>query len=187
MTSLLPQFDKASTNVAGALVPLSAAAFLAANPRYCGFGTATLSGTIANGDVLTLTFSASFLPAPVSVSATLTGSDTLTTASQKLANAILSSPALQPFGVQALVHSGALVVVWPGPLGTNVTMSGSKTGSGTEAFAFAQISGGSGPIVPTADIRINVAGQLLCFPAGVPFLPAPTVLTALLQAACPIS
>jgi hypothetical protein len=186
--SLLPQFDKASTNSSGALVPLPAASFLAANPRYCGMGTVTLSGTIVNGDVLTLKFTGSFIPTgSTSVSASLTGSDTLATAAQKLANAIIASAALQNFDVNAVVYSGVLIIVWAGPLGTNATMSMTKTGTGTEAAAFTQVTGGSGPIIPKSDVTINFNGQILSFPAGVPFLPSAPVLAALMQAACPIS
>lgn len=152
--SLLPDLD--TVVVQGYVVSgVPDSALDALEPRAIGTGTVTISGAVANGDVLTLTLTSKlFASGSHAVTATAATSDTDAICAEKLANAVNADATLQALGVYATALAAVLTINWPGPLGAFVTMALASTGS--EAGAVVQITGGSGPVIALTDTRFVI-------------------------------
>lgn len=129
-------------------------------PRVVGTGTVTVAGSVVNGDVLSLTLtSALFSGGTHAVTATAATSDTDSICAEKLANSINNDATLQSFGAYATALAAVLTIHWPGPLGSFVTFALTSTGS--EGGTDVQITGGSGPVIATADTRFGLGNQIV--------------------------
>jgi hypothetical protein len=131
-------------------------------PRVNGTGSVTIAGTVGSGDDISLKFTSTlFTGGSLTVGETDVSGDTDTNAAERLAAAIMANATLTGFGVIAEADpiAGKVDVTWPGPLGSFVTMSDNTTGA--ETFTLVQISGGSGPIIPTDNFRFVYNGQVI--------------------------
>lgn len=129
-----------------------------------------LSGTVTNGDTLTITFtSAGITGSPVSIVVTAGGGDTLTTLAHKLAVAINANAALTAVTIIAWDdHAQTIYVGWPHNTLTLV-MGSSVGGAATEIFTVTQLFTWStlAPWTPSTNVVIdgisgdgsNIAGK----------------------------
>jgi phage tail sheath gpL-like len=127
-----------------------------------GTGSVKVSGTEATGDTVSITFSGKLFASSVVVSVTSVSGDSDQTIAEKLGAAINANSTLEGFGVEASTDSGTagqVDVVWPGPLGSFVTMTPHTTGA--ETFTTTQISGGSGPIIPSDNFQFMNNGGIV--------------------------
>lgn len=152
--------------VNGVLQRQSESDIASALPREDGSGRVTFGGTIADGNVLTLTFTSKlFTGGSLDVQVTATDTDTATTLAVKFAVAIMANATLANLltANANYVAAGRLDITVPGPLGSHVTISGESTGA--ETFTIVQVAGGSGPIIPTADFKFTHNGTVISFTA----------------------
>lgn len=149
--------------VPGGAARKSEADLAAQFPRVNGAGSVTIGGTNAENNVLTVTFTSKVLPGgAVAVSVTSGASETATSLAAKMAAAIMANAALVAFGVLAIHDAAAPAKVnlkWPGPLSSHVVISGASTGD--DSFTIVQLSGGSGPVISSEDIRFVHNGAVI--------------------------
>lgn len=104
--------------------------------------TATVGGTIASGDDLTITFTSTGISgSPVNVSYTTSGSDSATTAATKLAAAINANAALVQAGVSAATTGPEITISYPSTL--TISFSETATGSATITLTAGSTTSGS--------------------------------------------
>jgi hypothetical protein len=166
---LMPNFDPIVTYpgaAPGSIGSQPPDVFLQTFPRTASTtpGQITVGGTVGTGDVATIIFSNNVFPAPgtvealtpVSVSYTLTGTDTVSTVAGFLAAAINSNTTLQRFGFYATADEAAGVVniFQQSAVGDFTTLTTSVTGSLTLTVN-TQIAGGSGPIIPAYSFEFD--------------------------------
>lgn len=124
--------------------------------------TATLTGTVTPGDVisLTITNSGGISGSPVTVSHTALVGDTLTAIATSLAARINSNAALSSAGVTATAAGAVVTIDYWKSLGT-VGFSSAVTGAQTETVTLGAVAGNvkNSPIVPsTLSMTINGSG-----------------------------
>ncbi len=189
--TLLPNFSiNAGSNGRG-MLKLSPAQFLLANPRVSASATATVGGTAASGDIVTVTLSNPIWKNPnlgisggsVTVTYTLGASDTLDSVAEGLASAINSSAAA-PF-VVATAELAVLTISWPGPVGNFTTISQTVTGAITLTLSAGTLSGGAGPTYVWDNFRWTARSQVSDYMMGNFYLMS-GVLYGMVQAAQPI-
>lgn len=132
-------------------------------PRVNGTGSVTLSGTVATSDIVSIRFASAIFPSTISIPVTCSVGETLTSLATKLCAAIMANATLRAAGLTCSVDPtvvGKINFVWPGPLGTFVTISGIAS-PGAEGFAYVQISGGSGPVIPIEDFQFMNNGSVV--------------------------
>jgi uncharacterized protein len=126
--------------------------------------TATLSGSLTIGDVLHLTAtSGGILGSPVTVTHTITNTDSFASCATALAAAINGNSALTTAGISASAAGVVVTIVWNSTL--SVTWSESVTGSATEVITLASGAGSTTGLTLTAlysgvlgnQIVVNVA------------------------------
>jgi hypothetical protein len=179
---LLPDEDQ-PTSAGGVLSLAPPATVLSATPRANGTGSIVVSGTVANGNTFTVTFSGPLFPTPLAIQIAATAGDTPTTVAEKLAAAIMANTTLQGYGVIAEASgTGTINFTWPGPLGTHTFVTITPTTSGAATFVTTQLSGGSGPIIPTADNTVYVLGMPIVLKHNRPFPADPVTLPAIVAA-----
>ena len=148
--------------------PLMAEALMS---KVAAAGTVDFTGTETNGNILTLAFTSSQLPASngyaagtYGISLTTSGSESMTAIATAFKNLINADPLLSSLGVTATSSAAVLTINWaPGPLGNFATI--------------ALIVGGATPIVtftntPTAGDYVNVTisnGELPGFKRNVQY------------------
>lgn len=193
--TLVPNFDRVAVSGQGSLDHQNPAAFLVANPRVDATVQGTVTGSITNGDVVTITATTGLLPGgSANVTYPVVTSDTTTTVAEGIANAINSSAVFQSVGIFAeLVGTGtpaAVVVHAGGSLGNFLTMSSSVSGAATEIITWAnsgKASGGSGPVFATNNFTFNFAnGGVGAFFYGQPYLLGYDVLSQMVSQGMPI-
>lgn len=92
--------------------------------------TATISGTVAAGDIATITFTSSALTgSPINVAYTATASDTTSTIAAALARLINANSVLFAAGVYASVAGSVVSIYQPTALSPQITFTESVTGS----------------------------------------------------------
>lgn len=200
---ILPTFDPISNGVgpgssAVSIGSLPPDVFLKQFPRVPSTtaGKVTVGGTVASGDIATIIFSNNVFPAtgsfaavaPVSVSYTLTGTDTTSTTAGFLAAAINANTTLQQFGFYATADETASVVniFQQSSVGSFTTLTESATGALTLTVN-TQIAGGSGPIIPLFNFEFDFGTyNLTYFMKGIPQNLGYTQVAALVNAGYPI-
>jgi hypothetical protein len=180
-----------STSV-GLMSPLE---FLQNNPRDVGTLSATVGGTAATGDVLTLTFACGLLPnGEEVVEYTLVADDTIATAALGLINAINEDQNLNTLGVFATSGGEAapdeVVINWPGPVSNFVTVTETVTGELTLTLTDeGEFTGGSGPILAFNNFTFicgSSGGDIRYFQAGQPYSVGFSVIRAMVAQGMPI-
>ena len=123
-------------------------------------GSVTIAGTVASGNTITLKIANGSLPnGAVSVSYTLTGTDTLVTAAAELAMVANNTPVLSQYGWSFSTNGlGEVLVYQRGPVGNFSTLSATTTGS--ETFTITQMSGGAGLVVPLTNFSYSFNGVM---------------------------
>lgn len=187
MGNLFPNPD--SVGIVNGVVTRKSEEDMAADlPRVDGTGSITVTGTVANGDVLTATFtSVLFSGGSLAVQATAQTGDSATVAAERLVAAINANATLKAMGVyaQMSVVAGKLDIIWPGPLGTQfLTLSASTTGA--EGFTIVQMTGGSGPIIPLKSFNFLYNGSVISLVENRRKLLSNVVLAALVKGPQPI-
>ena len=170
--------------VRGQIISESPSAFLTRNARAFASCTATIAGSIANLDQIRLNLNLAALSGgKITKTITLTGTDTVSSAAQKMAKAINDDTVLQGYGCYANSLLGVVTVYWPGLLGNHVTLTQSvPVGSETITLGASGVfSGGTGPIIPFNSFRFEMpkTGQFFTFEAGVPQIVGANVVRAL--------
>ena len=130
-------------------------------------GTVTVGGTVAEGDVITVTVKGK------SVNYALTSGDTTTTLTAvSLAAAINADPEISKYVFAT--SSGAVVTlsaVKPGLIGNAVTLTSSSTGTTTATAGAATLASGTGNLItPLEDFSISINGVMLKFRQGRPVI-----------------
>jgi hypothetical protein len=149
--TLLPNFSMPVGSNGRGLQKLSPAQFLVNYPRVNATATATVGGTAASGDIVTVTLTNPVWKNPnlgisggsVTVSFTLGASDTLASTAEALAS-LINESAAAPF-VTATASEAVLTISWPGPVGNFTALAKTVTGAITLTLSAASLSGGSGP------------------------------------------
>jgi phage tail sheath gpL-like len=193
--TLIPNFDRVAVSGQGSLDHQNPAAFLAANPRVDATVQATVTGTITNLDVVTITATTGLLPGgAASVTYTVVTADTTTTIAEGIANAINTSSVMQSVGIYATLVGtatpNAVLVRSNGPCGNFLTMSSSVSGAATEIITWAnsgKAAGGSGPVFATNNFNFNFAtGGVGSFFYGQPYILGYDVLLQMIAQGMPI-
>jgi hypothetical protein len=171
--TLLPNTDTPVASGTGTLDLNSPAAFDAANPRVAATATATIAGTVALNDSLTLTIThGSFTGGSLSKTILAATGDTVSNLAEKFCNAFNQDAQCEAFGITLTALLGVITVNWPGPLG-NVAVLSRVIGVGAETITFAPVggamSGGSGPIYPYDNFQEYYNGSVINFRAGQPY------------------
>lgn len=175
--------------VNGMLISEPDSKFLTRNPRAFASATITVAGSISNSDQLKVDVN---LPAlsggKISKTITLTGSDTVSSAAQKLAKALNDDTVLQSYGAYANSLLGVVTFFWPGQLGNNVTLTQSvPVGAETITLGNAGVlAGGTGPIIPFNTFNFEKAGHFTSYQAGKPKIVGANVVKSLAAAGKPI-
>lgn len=131
---LVPNLGQGYSN--GLATPvLSAAEVLALNPRVVATSTVTLTGSPANGDVLSLTLSNPVLPGGALVVSFTASSDTAITSASKLAAALTSSLVAMQYNIYGTALGDVLTVNELGPIGNLTQVSFHSTGSTTAVLS----------------------------------------------------
>ena len=146
----------------------SQAGFLKAYPRVSATATATISGSVANNDVLNLVIT-SPLFATQTVSITAATGDTVSNLAEKFVKAIESNAVLSAFGIFGTSVLGVVTLNHPGPVG-NFTGSTESVSPGSETITLsaATLSGGTGAIIPYQGFTVSHRGLNVHFNTGEP-------------------
>lgn len=195
--TLLPNFDPQVVDASGQTADgptvgaVNPATYLSNNPRAAATDTATLSGTITNGDsfVLTLThvfFSGGSLSKTIAV----VSADSLATLAEKAAKAFNDDAQCQALDVEvdAGGASGAVLTFnWPGPIGNLAVLSATSGSAVTVTVAASGVfSGGTGPIIPTQNFQWHRDGSTSNFRYGIPVFIDPYTISLLVAQGQPI-
>ena len=164
--TLLPNFSLQSGSNGRGMLKLGPAQFLATYPRVNSTATVTVGGTAASGDVATLTLTNPVWNNPnlgitngtVSVSYTLTGTDTLESVAEELTT-LLNDSAAGPF-ILATAIGDVVTISWPGPVGNFTTLAETVTGALTLTLSGSKLSGGSGPTYVWDNFRWTSRAQV---------------------------
>lgn len=131
-------------------------------------GNVTIAGTVAEGDVLSLSIENGVLgDAPIVATYTLTSTDTLETAAANLASAFNDINTLIQFGFWANSNGAEIIVNQRGPVGNFSTLSFSTTGAETDTIV--QMTGGEGVIVPLTNFTFANHGSFEDYWYGLPY------------------
>lgn len=164
--TLLPNFSINVGSDGRGLLKVSPAQFLAQNPRTNATVTATVGGTAASGDVVTVTLTnpvwnngnLGITGGAVTVTYTLSGTDTLDSVAEELAT-LINTSAAAPF-VIATATAAVLTISWPGPVGNFTTVARTVTGALTLTLSAGTLSGGGGPTYVWDNFRWTARAQV---------------------------
>ena len=176
------------------------AQFLLDYPRVNATATATITGSVANGDSLTLAisnpvFRAQALPVanPTvpsdtrTITITAASGDTVSNLVEKFILGINADAVLSAYGIYATGALGVLTLNSPGPVGNFTTWTESVgTGSETITLSAASLSGGGGSFIPFQGFSATFAGMNFHFNANEPRQVSPLLLAALVNSGSPI-
>ena len=173
-----------------------------------GTPTATITGTVAAGDVLTLTITNTAVTgSPVTVSYTAPTGATTTTLATGLAAAINSNTALASAGISATSATNVVTFVYSGLIGQirisqsvttgseTITLTATPTTTAvlstaaTETITIAnsgKLSGGSGPVFASNNFNYSNNGQTQSFFYGQPYVLGYDVITNMVNQGLPI-
>jgi hypothetical protein len=182
--TLLPNFDKPTQAIAGSGVLSldSPAIFLAANPRVDATDTVTVGGTPASGNVFTITITNSVFKnslfggtGTIAHSYTSTGSDTLATIAEALADAFNDDANAQAAGLRADTGgtSGAVITFHHAGLVGNLSVATESVTGGSMTLTLGNsgvFAGGSGPILVGNNFTYARGGQVQAYWYGQPYL-----------------
>ena len=154
---------------------------------------ATLTGTVATSDKITLTLTQAQLPGgAISASYTAVASDTLAIFAEELATALMA--AIATAGLTGLITAtaaeGVVTVNWNSPMGNAAVLS-SVVNVGSETVTLSPVggglAGGAGPLFPMDNFEFSFQGSVMAFYYGVPrIIPSGPLLAALAAADAPI-
>lgn len=179
--TLIPQFYASVAGANGvkngnlnstALSPTSPAGFAAANPRTEATVTATITGTVATSDKITLTVTQPQLPGgSLSANYTTVAGDTLAIFAEQLATAL--NKVFQQNNLLGLLWAtaaeGVVTVNWDGPLGNFAVLS-YVVNTGAETVTLAPTSGdlggGGGPLFVVNNFEFSWRGSCMSFYYG---------------------
>ena len=184
--TLLPNFDRPYAN--NGTVTLTPSPELASElgNGVPSEGSVTIAGTVASGDVISLELANGVLNPSVKVSYTATSTDTLATIAANLAAQINANSTLRSFGFWADDNGDGEVKVYQrGPVGNFTVLTPSTTEG--ETFTTAQMTGGSGPIVPLSNFIYTNAGVVRDYWYGLPFKPSYYELSNMVAQGLPVS
>lgn len=189
--TLLPNTDTPVSSGAGTVDLQSPAAFDQANPRVAATITATIAGTVANGDSQTISIASNlFVGGSLSKTVTAVTSDTVSNVAEKFCNAFNTDAQAQQQGLVATAVLGVITFNWPGPIG-NTPVFSRTINSGAETITFAPSSpatptGGSGPIYAWDNFQYSFGGVIMNFRAGQPAFADPNLVAALVADGMPV-
>ncbi len=184
--TLLPNLDTPLvTNGVVQLTPSSGIDAAAAGTASTG--SVTVAGTVASGNVITVTVANPVLPnGAVAVSYTATGTDTLATVAANLAVAMNNTSTLSQYGWSFGSNGlGELILSQRGPVGNFSTISASTTGA--ETFTIVQMSGGTGTIVPLTNFTFSHSSDLTNYWYGKPVQVGYGALSAIVSQGLPVA
>jgi hypothetical protein len=188
--TLLPNTDTPVASGGGTVDLESPATFDSNNPRVAAQITATIAGTVANGDSLTITITHGlFSGGSLAKTITAATGDTVSNLAEKFAAAFNDDAQCQEFGIEADAALGVVTFNWPGPFGNFAAFS-RTINTGVETITFnpsgGGMTGGSGPIYAYNNFQYTFGGSILNFRAGQPFLADTPLLTALINDQMPV-
>ncbi len=157
--------------------------------RAAASATATVGGTAAAGDVVSVT-----IDNPVferfggaqTISVTV-GTDTLEQVAEALASGINDNPVCRGFGIRADVAADVVTIKHPGPVGNFTTLSRVNGATSTTiTLSAATLSGGAGAILPFGNFAFSYGGQTFRMQIGLPAVMGSAVVAAMVAAGSPI-
>lgn len=175
---LQPLMDVSSSSGSGTLDYMSPAKYLATYPRVDATTNITVGGTVATGDTFALVFTGGTLPGGSYTTATYTAvsADTAATMAGQIQSMVASDTILTGAGIVAEMTGAAtpdrVNIFAPGPIGNTLTMSVVQT-TGSVTYTLANggvMTGGSGPVIPTAAFSYSYNGVTINFLYGQPRL-----------------
>ena len=172
--TLIPNFYDGVVSKNGTLDYQSPAQYLQNNPRTSASANATIGGTVASGNVVTLTLTQNQLPGgALTASYTATGSDTVETVAEGLASAFNTVVRAQlgnalVTAIYATTSEAEVVINWDGPLGNFATLSDTTSGSITVTLSpvGGGLTGGSGPVFCANNFEYQRGTSTLAFYYG---------------------
>lgn len=130
-------------------------------------GTVTVAGTMAAGNVITLTIANGVLKPSVVLTYTATSTDTTETIAEELASLVDKNEILSMFGFWATTLTDVLTIYQRGVVGNFTTLAATSTGA--ETFTITNPTGGAGPIVPLSNFGWANNGNYKDYWYGQPF------------------
>lgn len=169
--TLLPQFD-VPTAQNGTTTLVTPEAVLTLEPRANATASATIGGTVTTSSTVYLTVTQAQLPGgALTYTYTVVSGDTLATIAEGLASLINNDQTnAAVFGIFATTNEAVVTVNWPGPCGNfGVLTGGASAGETvTTSPSNGDMSGGTGPIIPTQNFEVQWQGSTLVYWAGQP-------------------
>lgn len=189
--TLVPNFDTTVASGAGTVDQFSPEAFDQANPRTAAVVTATIGGTITNGDTITTTLTQGALPGgSISHEITVVTADTTTTIAEKIAAAWGDDDIAEQFNIEVTAAGAVVTFSWEGPMANVATLSYVVGGSATETVTLSPaggaFSGGSGPVYAYNNFQYSYGGTIINFRAGQPEFCDPGLVAALATNGMPV-
>lgn len=173
--TLVPNFDRPVASGAGTTDSTSPAAFLAANPRVDATVTATIGGTPAAGDTVTLTVTCG--QNVITHTYTVVSGDTVTTIAEGLGSLFNTDASANGLGLYTVMGgtslSAELVFHWNGPVGNFAVLTDSLSAGATETVTLGNsgvFAGGSGPVIVTNNFNFSWNGATQSYWYGNPYI-----------------
>ena len=164
-STVLPNFYQ-NVQVGNALAEISPAKFNAANPQVPATITATIGGTVAAGNIETLTLTQGQLPGGfITGTYDAVSGDSTADVAEGLATAFQDALIAANIVNIAVTSVEAVVTVsWRGPMGNFATLTSTEQGAVTITIPNAGVlTGGSGPVYAANNFNFQHNGSTLAF------------------------
>ena len=187
--TLLPNFDRHYASGNGTIDLKSPQRYLEDTPRVDATASVTLGGTVATGDVTTVTVTHPALTGgSLTESYTATGTDTVDSIAEELATQFLEAIDGQPVALEVLPVGGQLTFNWEGPIGNSAVLSATVQNAMTATLSpvSGDFSGGSGPVLVYSNFTFFNNNVTSNYWYGRPYSLGSDVITKMLTQGMPI-